>query len=77
MEIAPSSSVYFFQKNEIDLEALLLMTETDYAEIGLPKVGKLAVQENWSLLRLYYYIGWVYCRSYISGFVLNTKGRLH
>lgn len=46
MEIAPSSSVYFFQKNEIDLEALLLMTETDYAEIGLPKVGKLAVQEN-------------------------------
>ncbi len=26
------------QENEIDLEALLLMTEQDYADIGLPKV---------------------------------------
>ena len=26
------------QKNEIDLEALMLMSEQDYADIGLPKV---------------------------------------
>ena len=28
----------FLQKNEIDLEALMLMSEQDYADIGLPKV---------------------------------------
>ena len=28
----------FTQKNEIDLDALLLMSEKDYADIGLPKV---------------------------------------
>lgn len=32
-----SSHLGLFQKNEIDLDALLLMSEKDYADIGLPK----------------------------------------
>ncbi|XP_058961953.2 ankyrin repeat domain-containing protein 17 isoform X2 [Pocillopora verrucosa] len=32
-----SSHLSLFQKNEIDLDALLLMSEKDYADIGLPK----------------------------------------
>jgi len=32
-----SSHLGLFQENEIDLDALLLMSEKDYADIGLPK----------------------------------------
>ena len=36
-----SKHLNLFQRNEIDLDALMLMSEKDYAEIGLPKVGCL------------------------------------
>ena len=31
-------AIAFLQNNEIDLDALLLMSEKDFSEIGLPKV---------------------------------------
>ena len=40
MKLSHAHVLYIFpiQSNEIDLDALLLMSEKDFSEIGLPKV---------------------------------------
>ncbi|XP_012556375.1 ankyrin repeat domain-containing protein 17 isoform X1 [Hydra vulgaris] len=46
-----SNHLNLFQKNEIDLDALLLMSEQDYADIGLPKEPRMKLLN--SLNRIY------------------------
>lgn len=46
-----SNHLFLFQKNEIDLDALMLMSEEDYAEIGLPKDARIKLMSSIRRLR--------------------------
>lgn len=46
-----SNHLNLFQKNEIDLDALMLMTEQDYADIGLPKEPRVKLLNSMNRLR--------------------------